>query len=709
MSDQSTTTPRGGGLRFGDTDFTKPVAVLGVLIFSLLVLWLIGEEQVFPAIFTDNFPFTQWVNNAENWLEANLRWFTRAISDVVGWALEAVEEFLWTKPWAVVLVALVVPSLAYGGLRLAILSTLCIMMWGAFGMWYEAMSTLSMMGIAVSLCIIFGTLIGVACAQSDRVEGFVKPILDTMQVMPAFVYLMPAIFFFGIGPTSATMAVMIYALPPMIRLTNLGIRQVPATMIEAAESYGTTRSQLLFKVQIPQALPSIMLGVNQTIMMALALAVLAVFVGGGGLGEQVWKAIVKLRVGHSLEGGLCIVGMAILFDRLSQAMSQPPVKPKLNQGEMLFRLLPQSWEPNPIARAVEMPIALIWNAVGLVGTSVANGLASVVSIVGPVGRGIARHIRNRPFLINGIILIVAILIWDSFAARGWRIGDYPRGWEFSIRAPVDQAIEWLTINPAFIAVTQGIRAITYLYFLKPIDIFLTHLPWWYIIALFSGFVTYAAGWRLGLFTVAALMFCGASGLWDLSMYTINGTLVSVIFCLIFGVPVGVIAAYSRPVDAIVRPILDTMQTIPSFVYLVPALFFFGGNPTTAVIATVIYAIPPVIRTTILGLRQIPVEIDEVSSSFGATRIQALARVKLPLALPSIMLGVNQTVIMALAMQTVTPLVAGLGLGKEVYDAMNIANTGKGLTAGLGIVVLAVVLDRLTQAMTANQRKALGLT
>lgn len=708
MSDNITTTPRAGWLRIGDTDFTKLAATLGVLLFSLAVLFIIGEEQVFPAFMTDNFTFSQWVNDAENWLEDNLRWFTRAISDAVGWALEAVEEFLWTKPWLVVLVALVVPSLAYGGLRLALLSTFCIMMWGAFGMWYEAMSTLSMMGIAVSLCIIFGTLIGVACAQSDRVEGFVKPILDTMQVMPAFVYLMPAIFFFGIGPTSATMAVMIYALPPMIRLTNLGIRQVPATMIEAAESYGTTRAQLLFKVQIPQALPSIMLGVNQTIMMALALAVLAVFVGGGGLGEQVWKAIVKLRVGWSLEGGLCIVGMAILFDRLSQAMSQPPLKPKLNQGEMLFRLLPQRWEPNPVARAVETPIDLIWRAVGFAGTALTNAIATVAGFGGSFGRAVARHMRARPFLVNGVILIIAILIWESLASRGWRIGDYPRGWEISIREPVDQAIEWLTINPTFITVTQWMRAVTYLYFLKPIDIFLTQLPWWYIIALFTGFVTYAAGWRLGVMTALSLLFCGASGLWDLSMYTLNGTLVSVIFCLIIGVPIGVLAAYSRALDAIVRPILDTMQTIPSFVYLVPALFFFGGNPTTAVIATVIYAIPPVIRTTILGLRQIPVEIDEVSSSFGATRVQALSRVKLPLALPSIMLGVNQTVIMALAMQTVTPLVAGLGLGKEVYDAMNIANTGKGLTAGLGIVMLAVVLDRLTQAMTRNQRKALGL-
>ena len=696
--------PTGKGL-----DLSGPWARAGgaaiILILSLIVLYTIGEEQVFPEAATSRFPFADWVNNAEDWLKANLRWLTRAISSGVGWALETVEEFLWTVSWWVVLIGLVVPSLTYGGLRLAIITTLGVMMWGAFDMWYEAMSTLSMMGISVGLSIFFGVLIGVASAQSDRFEAAVRPILDTMQVMPAFVYLLPAIFFFGIGPTAATMAVMIYAMPPMIRLTNLGIRQVPETMVEAARSYGCTPRQMLFKVQIPQALPSIMLGVNQTIMMALALAVLAVFVGGGGLGEQVWKAIVKLKVGWSLEGGLCIVAMAIIFDRLSQAMSSQPEAPKLNRGEMLFRLLPQSWEPYFLARWIEQTINVVWVGAVTVSTAITRAVAKAVGVISkPAGEVIGK----RPHLVMALTLIAILMILQEYAPRSWRPGDYPGDWEFSIRKPVDDAIAALTIYPPFYSVTQWMRAITYLYFLKPIDFFLTHLPWWYVSVLFTAIAWYIAGWRLGLLTALSLLFCGASGLWGLTMYTITGTTVSVLFCLLIGIPFGVWAAYSRLADMILRPILDTMQTIPAFVYLVPALFFFGGNPTTAVIATVIYAIPPVIRATALGLRQVPVEVDEVARSFGTTPLQALAKLKIPLALPSIMLGVNQTVIMALAMQTVTPLVAGLGLGKEVYDAMNIADTGKGLTAGLGIVLMAVVLDRLSLAITANQRAALGL-
>lgn len=696
--------PTGKGL-----DLSGPSARAGgaaiILILSLIVLYTIGEEQVFPEAATSRFPFADWVNNAEDWLKANLRWLTRAISSGFGWALETVEEFLWTVSWWVVLIGLVVPSLTYGGLRLAIITTLGVMMWGAFDMWYEAMSTLSMMGISVGLSIFFGVLIGVASAQSDRFEAAVRPILDTMQVMPAFVYLLPAIFFFGIGPTAATMAVMIYAMPPMIRLTNLGIRQVPETMVEAARSYGCTPRQMLFKVQIPQALPSIMLGVNQTIMMALALAVLAVFVGGGGLGEQVWKAIVKLKVGWSLEGGLCIVAMAIIFDRLSQAMSSQPEAPKLNRGEMLFRLLPQSWEPYFLARWIEQTINVVWVGAVTVSTAITRAVAKAVGVISkPAGEVIGK----RPHLVMALTLIAILMILQEYAPRSWRPGDYPGDWEFSIRKPVDDAIAALTIYPPFYSVTQWMRAITYLYFLKPIDFFLTHLPWWYVSVLFTAIAWYIAGWRLGLLTALSLLFCGASGLWGLTMYTITGTTVSVLFCLLIGIPFGVWAAYSRLADMILRPILDTMQTIPAFVYLVPALFFFGGNPTTAVIATVIYAIPPVIRATALGLRQVPVEVDEVARSFGTTPLQALAKLKIPLALPSIMLGVNQTVIMALAMQTVTPLVAGLGLGKEVYDAMNIADTGKGLTAGLGIVLMAVVLDRLSLAITANQRAALGL-
>ena len=185
-------------------------------------------------------------------------------------------------------------------------------------------------------------------------------------------------------------------------------------------------------------------------------------------------------------------------------------------------------------------------------------------------------------------------------------------------------------------------------------------------------------------------------------------LVSVLVCLVVGVPIGVMTAYNDTFNAILKPVLDTMQTLPTFVYLIPVIMFFGGNVVSALIATVIYALPPMIRLTGLGIRQVPPQAEEVARSFGSTGIQILRKIKLPLSLPSIMLGVNQAIMMALAMTVVTPLIGGKGLGKEVYDAMNIANPGKGLQAGIAIVLMAVLLDRLTQVWSRKQREALGL-
>ena len=273
---------------------------------------------------------------------------------------------------------------------------------------------------------------------------------------------------------------------------------------------------------------------------------------------------------------------------------------------------------------------------------------------------------------------------------------------------VDDLINWLVVEPTFIGITKGIRAFIYLYILNPLDKFIGGLPWWYVLLVFFVVVRASAGMGFAIVTVVSLLFTGAAGLWGVTMYTLATILASVSVCVLVGLPLGILAASYRPVDAVMRPILDAMQTMPAFVYLIPVLMFFGGNPVTAVIATVIYAIPPMIRMTILGLQQLPTEINEVSNAFGSTTFQSLIKVKLPMASPSIMLGVNQAVVMALAMQVITPLVSGLGLGKEVFHAMNLADTGRGLVAGCGIVLLAIVLDRLTQAWTKNQRKALGL-
>jgi len=192
------------------------------------------------------------------------------------------------------------------------------------------------------------------------------------------------------------------------------------------------------------------------------------------------------------------------------------------------------------------------------------------------------------------------------------------------------------------------------------------------------------------------------------MFSMAQILVSVVLCMIIGIPLGILAAVNNTFEAIIRPILDAMQTLPAFCYLIPVLMFFGGNVVSAVIAIMIYALPPVIRLTNLGIREVSTEAIEAATSFGSTFSQTLLKVKIPLALPSIMMGVNQSMMMALAMLIITPLIGGGGIGREVFVGLSQANTGQSLQAGLGIVFFAVVLDRLTQALSTRQQKALGL-
>lgn len=698
-------------LTINGRDFSLFVTILLGFLLSLAV-WFIWRDQFdFPASISDRFDIAGSINEAESWLQAHVKEATRALAGSVSVILGATEEFLWFKPWPAITLALVLPALAFGGLRLALFTLFGVLFWGMMDMWDPAMSTLALMAISVAISVVFGVALGIVCSQSDTAEAIVKPILDTMQTMPAFVYLLPAIFFFGIGGPSATMAIIIYAMPPVVRLTNLGIRQVPDTTIEAATSFGSTRAQTLIKVQLPQALPSIMLGVNQTIMMALGLAVLATFIGAGGLGEEVWKALRKLKVGWSLEGGLSIVFMAIIFDRLSLAMSAPAESALDLKGQQRrFRLLPQKWVHWRPALAVENVIELVWQAVARTGNFVVSWLSRLVGgVVGLASGNLADTVRDwmreHAFFIAGSLIILAILAWDAWISS---IGFFPRAWQFTLRGPVDDAVDWLAQNPSFIGFTKGMKAVIYLYVLNPLDKFIVGLPWWYVLPAFAIIAWRSAGAAFAAVTVLSLLFVGASGLWAITMYTLAATLASVAICIVIGLPLGILAANSRTLDSVLRPILDAMQTLPAFVYLIPVLMFFGGNPVTAVIATVIYALPPMVRMTILGLRQLPAEINEVSNAFGSTPIQALAKVKLPMASPSIMLGVNQAVVMALAMQVITPLVAGLGLGKEVFHAMNTADTGRGLVAGIGIVLLAILLDRLTQSWTRKQRDALGL-
>lgn len=684
---------------------------IAALVISIAVYRLFGFQYGFPEVIATQIDFIHWINIGEDWLKANVRSTTRAIAKVITSWIGEVEYFLQVRPWPLVVVALGLLGLRFGGLRLALLTVIGVMFWGAVDMWDPAMSTLSLMGVSVVISVVLGIPLGVWCSQNDRVESAIRPLLDGMQTMPAFVYLLPAIFLFGIGNTGAAMAIIIYAMPPVVRLTNLGIRQVPQTSVEVAQSFGSTRLQIMTKVQIPQAMPSIVLGINQTIMMALGLAVLAAFIGTGGLGREVYKALFKLKVGWAFEAGMCIVFMAIIFDRLTLAIGTPRDNEALaDRTQLRFRLLPQTWHSVAPARWLEQGIDVLWRSIETASQALTHGVALLLgSATGVINRefgaALEQGIKARQFLFIAVLIILAIFAVDRWV---YDIGYYPDSLMFHMRDPVDDAVDWLASNKLFAAFSKGLRAFTFLYLLDPLEKFLIGLPWFYALAGLFLMAFAAGGWRFAAIVTFLMFLTGVGNIWEPTMETIAATLASVLVCVVVGLPVGIFAAYNRTLERILTPILDTMQTMPTFVYLIPVLMLFGGNKVTAIIATVIYALPPMVRMTMLGLKQVPAQVNEVCDAYGSTASQSLFKVKLPMASPSIMLGVNQAIAMALAMQVITPMVAGEGLGLVVFQAMTMADTGAGLVGGIGIVLVAVILDRLTSAATARQRQALGL-
>ena len=693
------------------SSYNNLLVYLLVFIAFILSIYLAiqsEEKSTFPKFATDSFTFTAWINAGEDYLKDHYKWITRLIASYVKVGYYALEDFFLDSSWLFISALMIIPAIIIGGLRLAILFAFGIYFWGAVDMWDPAMESMALMGLSVFLSVIAGVFLGVLCSQSNRFESFLKPFLDTMQVMPAFVYLIPAMFFFGIGAAPAILATMIYSMPPIIRLTNLGIRQVPNETIETSTSFGSTKIQTLFKVQIPLAMPSIMMGVNQTIMMALALIVLATFIGAQGLGAEIWIAIRKLDVGYAMEGGLCVLLMAIMFDRFGKALNKE--EKTLPTDSQKFYLLPQEWEIYNFAKIIEKPLSILHSIIEFIFkiyvsilAYLINKLISLINV--DFGNSVSRLINNYFYFFSGITILYFIGLYNSFVPE---FGQFPENWFLSIREPIESSVQWLTINPTFIAFTKGLRAYVTIYLMRPLDTYLTFMPWWYVMSAFIILSWVSVGLRFAAITTLLLVFIAACNIWTQAMITLSSVMISVLFCFIIGVPIGILASYSKRFQNINEVILDAMQTLPYFCYLIPVLMFFGGGVVSALIATIIYSIPPIIRLTVLGLSQVSVTYSEVSKSFGGSTLQTLRKVKFPLAVPSLVMGFNQTVMMAFAMQIVTPLIGGKGLGKEVFAGLARSDTGRALAAGIGICLLAIIIDRISLAYTKKQRDALGL-
>ena len=285
--------------------------------------------------------------------------------------------------------------------------------------------------------------------------------------------------------------------------------------------------------------------------------------------------------------------------------------------------------------------------------------------------------------------------------------EFPESWEFGheLSGWIDDAVDWVVVNgdPIF----DFINIVILRYLMGPIEDLLLWLPWWLLVAGTGVLAWRIVGWKIGSIATVLTLVLAFLGLFDLAMQTLAIVLVATVISVGLGLPLGILGAKNNRFDAAIRPVLDGMQTLPSFVYLVPAIMLFGLGKTPAVMAVVIYSIPPIIRLTNLGIRQVDPEVVEAARAFGSTPGQVLAKVQLPMALPTVMAGVNQTIMMALAMVVIASMIGAKGLGVEVLNGIQRLEVGRGFLGGLGIVIMAIIIDRITQGFVKSSRQASG--
>jgi glycine betaine/proline transport system permease protein len=446
-----------------------------------------------------------------------------------------------------------------------------------------------------------------------------------------------------VTPLIATVA---FAMPPMVRATTLALHRVPTEIQELGRMTGCTRLQMLWRILLPSAKPTLMVGVNQVIMLTLNMVIIASMVGADGLGYDVLFALRNQKIGVGLEAGLAITALAIALDRLSQAAAEPKVE--------LYR------------------------------------------------PGTPFH-RRHPYLLIGLAALIATTLLGQVLPV---FGEVPQGMTVTTAPIWDAAVKWININ--FFDYFEAVRTFLLIHVLNPVKQALLGLPW-------VGAVLLAAyaGWRLrdrqlALLCALLIAFLAVVGLWDKAMVTVYLCAISAAVSCLIGIPLGVIATRSAWFDAVQRVIVDTLQTLPSFVYLIPVVMLFRVGDVTALIAIVAFAVTPAIRYTIHGIRQVPAHLIEAAVATGCTRRQILWRVQLPLALPEIMLGINQTILFALAMLVITALVGTRDLGQEVYIALTKVDMGRGIIAGLCVAFLGIAADRLLRAGADRFRRRLGI-
>ncbi|ANP49006.1 glycine betaine/proline transport system permease protein [Streptomyces griseochromogenes] len=585
--------------------------------------------------------------SASNWVIDNrdshplFLYFFGYISNAVVLSVRAVYLTLLAAGWAGVTAFGALVAWRVAGLRLAAGTALAFLTCGALGMWVPTMQTLALMVVAVLASVAVGVVLGLAAGLSDRLDRALRPVLDTMQVLPAFAYLLPVVLVFGIGVPAAVLATVVYAAPPMARLTALGLRGADPEVLEAVESLGATPRQRLLTARIPLARKELLLGLNQTIMMALSMAVIASVIGAGGLGDRVYQALASVDVGAALAAGIPIVLLAVVLDRVTAAA------------------------------------------------------------------GDGTDASERPRTI-GRLYALAVTVALALAARLLGALDWPSGATLDITGPVNTAKDWMVDHlysgvPVVGGTAEWAGHFT-TWILDPVRSGLQWLPWWSVLLLVAALAWVIGTWRTALTAVLAMAAIGVLGVWEPSLDTLSQVLAAVAVTLVLGFATGIAAARSDRFERALRPVMDVFQTMPQFVYLIPVVALFGVGRAPAVAASVVYALPAVVRITAQGLRQVDPAALESARSLGASGRQQLWQVQLPLARRSLLLAVNQGVVLVLAVVIIGGLVGGGALGYNVAFGLAQGDLATGLVAGAAIVCLGLMLDRVTQPTERRAKK-----
>jgi glycine betaine/proline transport system permease protein len=510
------------------------------------------------------------------------------------------------------------------------------------------MITLASVVIAVPIGAVGGLLLGILAYRHAMFDRVLKPILDLMQTIPIFAYLVPILFMFGFGPVSALVATVIYAMPPMVRITTLALHGVDPEIRDFGVMAGCSQRQMTWRVLVPAALPSLMVGVNQVIMLSLNMVIIASMIGAGGLGFDVLSSLRRLDIGGGFEAGIAIVILAIAIDRLSQGFAtRTPRMMPISKGQNL----------------------------------------------------IVRHPRS--FMVAAIVLLAFVV--GKFVPV---IQAFPEESALTTGAFWNDSIKYLNIN--YFDTFEAIKIFFLQGFMLPVKRFFTGIPWPWAIAMVT-----LIGWRFGGLRLAVMSgfmagFIAATGMWEKAMITVYLCGSSVVIASAIGIPLGVLAAVNKRAGQIIGVVIDTLQTLPSFVYLIPVVMLFRIGDFTAMIAIVLYAVVPAVRYAAHGVRSVSPDLIEAGIVSGCTPRQLLTRIRLPLALPEVLLGLNQTIMLALSMLVITALVGTRDLGQEVYIALTKADTGRGIVAGFAIAFIAIIADRVISASAKNARIRYGM-